>query len=430
MDRVRKRIRTPPSSSRMQRSTSVPTPQTVLVAVGLLFHLFVTMNRSLQFLSTERILSSYSILPTLENQKATDTIPVFYNVYVANQTEHERVQHLVQDQLSNLQPFHHPIYVHTIGYPIIIPNTTLLGHHEDASELVTLHSLWEYCQDHPKKRVVYLHSKGSYHPSEENDHMRQLLTMGALSTECATRTDNVISNVCSYRFSPYPHPHTPGNMWMAHCSYVNNLMEPYLFHDDMNAVEARLVLSRNTHPSCVGNGRFAAEHWIHSHPDVKPSDMYNNSEFAWGYDGLRDYQEGDFEWKIAPRYPMDDWPIGCDYSDLKHRLKEYRLLYNITPSEDWWGWNFWLGPPDSPHWPDSPWKKRRKRTEEQQPDQPEESVREKKRREYREKERLKKEEQEKEERAQAEKNKRRDEEKEKAWIRNVNVTKKISVKTS
>lgn len=304
-------------------------------------------------MSHNRMLSAIGIFPSLfeERQQEIKDIPVFYNVYVSNQSEHERVHRLVMDQLSYLQPFHHPVYVHTIGYPLSIPNTTLLQHHANASELVTLHTLWEYCQTHPDEKVVYLHSKGSYHPSEENDLMRQLLTMAALSKECAVNTDNIKSSVCAYRFAPYPHPHVPGNMWLAHCSHVNNLLEPYQFGNDMNAVEARLVWKRDIHGSCVGNGRFAAEHWIYSHPGGKPSDMYNNPNFSWGYDGLRAYQEGDFEWKAAPRFRVDYWPIGCDYSDLTHRLKEYRLLYNMTPGRDWWGWDFWLGPTDRPHWP-------------------------------------------------------------------------------
>ncbi|KAG7362242.1 hypothetical protein IV203_025908 [Nitzschia inconspicua] len=343
----------------VKKQPRVTLNQMVFATSAIIYQLLVTLNRSSLLLPRERTLTTHGIFPTVQERNKIESIPVFYNVYVANQSDHERVQSLVGEQLSYLQSFHRPVYVHTIGHEISIPNTTLLGHHVNASELVTLHSLWEYCQEHPQQKVVYLHSKGSYHPSKENDHMRQLLTMGALSEECAIQTDNVVSNVCSYRFSPYPHPHTPGNMWLAHCSYVNKLLEPFIFDNDMIAVEARLVYARGVHPSCVGSERFAAEHWIHSHPTVKPSDLYSNAYFAWGYQGLAEYQPGDFEWKLAPRYHMYDWPTGCKYSDLAHRLKEYRLLYNMTPRGDWWGWNFWLGPSDRPHWSDQPRKRRR-----------------------------------------------------------------------
>jgi hypothetical protein len=291
-------------------------------------------------------------LPTKEKKHIKD-IPVFYNVYLASQHDHDRVQHIIMDQLSHLKYYHHPVYVHTIGHPLSIPNTTLLQHHDDALEIVTLNSLWEYCQSHPSTQVVYLHSKGSYHPSNENDRMRQLLTIAALSDECANNTDNVVSNVCGYRISPFPHPHVPGNMWLAHCSYVNNLLKPTVFEKSMNQVYERLVLkhfARNYH--CVGNGRYAAEHWILSHPSCKPSDLYTNQNFTSGYHGLKEtYQQGDYEWKVAPRYDLDHWSPGCQHTDLTHRLKEYRWLYNMTPEKDWWGWNFWLGSAQNPHRP-------------------------------------------------------------------------------
>lgn len=376
-------------------NTSSLVRKMVLVTMAVLFHSLITLNRSSPIMTTAGTFA----FPLQQQQEIPDTatsIPVFYNVYVANQSDFDRVQALVNVQLSYLQSYHHPIYVNTIGYDgrviSILPDNNnmttsiMLGHHRNASELVTLQSLWDYCHDHPNQRVVYLHSKGSYHNSVENDIMRQLLTIGALSEECAVHTDNIVSNVCSYRFSPFPHPHTPGNMWLAHCSYVNNLMGPFTFYDQMNVVEDKLVWKHDTHPSCVGNGRFAAEHWIHSHPNAKPSDVYDNSNFAWGYDGLREYRDGDLsDWQLAPRFPIDDWPIGCDYSDLSHRLKEYRLLYNnnnnsngTVPTEDWWGWNFWLGPSDQPHQPMPAWKKRKKARQRKERQQQQQKLEEKK----------------------------------------------------
>jgi hypothetical protein len=320
----------------------------LLLLAAVTFHLFVSLNRSTGSIHDGRTLSA-DILDQPQNEKKLQNIPIFYNLYAANKSELERVYELAVDQLSNLQSHHNPIYVHSIGEHLHIPTTTLLQHHTNASELVTLHSLWNYCQRHPNDKVIYLHSKGSFHPSGENDQMRKLLTTGALSDECANLPSTC--NVCSYRFSPFPHPHTPGNMWLARCSYVRNLLEPSIFHSDMDAVEARLVFRPDVHGSCVGKGRFAAEHWVHSHPSVQPCDLYNNSAFFWGYDGLTEYKKEDFQLMTAPRYNVDDWPTGCEYSDMAHRIKEYRLLYNATPDQDWWGWRFWLGPPTKPYMP-------------------------------------------------------------------------------
>jgi hypothetical protein len=337
------------------REPLVGTGQVVLVFLALVFHVSVNVSRSLT-----SIPSTHDVLfdGPLRQNKPIDNISVFYNLFAANQSEHDRVFNLAMDQLSNLQTYHKPVYVQSIGHPIPIPNTQILQHHTNASEIVTLQALWQYCQTHPYDKVVYLHSKGSYHPSDENDIMRRLLTKGALSKDCATTTPN-ICNVCSYRFSPFPHPHTPGNMWLSHCSYVKNLIEPTAFINDMDVLQTKLVTKPDTHGSCVGRGRWAAEHWVHSHPSVKPCDLYNNHEFAWGYDGLEEYTDGDFALSMAPRYHLDDWPLGCDFSDLAHRLKEYRMLYNMTPGEDWWGWNFWLGPHQDPLWPIRPRRKKK-----------------------------------------------------------------------
>lgn len=342
-----KRLRTKPpaKTSHLARLIS---GQMIVACVICVLQLLVTTNLSSWGVQV-RNLTMEAILPT-QIESETTRIPVFYNLYASNQSEHDRVKLLAFGQLADLQPFHNPIYVHSIGYPVELPNTALIQHHKNANEHVTLHSLWEHCRGHPNEKVVYLHSKGSFHPSAANDQMRKLLTVGALSDECSMVSADQC-NVCSYRFSPFPHPHTPGNMWMAHCSYINKLLDPNVFQNAMDEVYETLVQNKRAHDSCVGKGRYAAEHWVHSHPNVKPCDLYRNEHFSWGYEGLKEFDPKDFKLKPAPRYKLDQWPDGGDYSDLVHRLKEYRLLYNATPADDWWGWNFWLGPSDQPHDP-------------------------------------------------------------------------------
>ena len=73
-------------------------------------------------------------------------------------------------------------------------------------------------------------------------------------------------NVCSMRMSPIPHPHTPGNMWAARCSYVSNLIDPKLFQGEMlnyfaEGKRCRVLQCNYSNVWCVGRGRFAAEHW-------------------------------------------------------------------------------------------------------------------------------------------------------------------------
>ncbi|KAL3911298.1 MAG: hypothetical protein SGARI_001711 [Bacillariaceae sp.] len=107
------------------------------------------------------------------------------------------------------------------------------------------------------------------------------------------------------------------------------------------------------HPSCFGAGRFAAEHWIHSHPSSRPCDVHTDPKFTWGYQYLQERvvrgsstgqqdDDNNFALELAPRFPRKEWSEGCIYSDLKHRLNEYKLLYDKVPEDDWWGWRFWL----------------------------------------------------------------------------------------
>ena len=41
----------------------------------------------------------------------------------------------------------------------------------------------------------------------------------------------------------------------------------------------RLFLGNKTNPS-VGTGRYAAEHWIHSHPGVMPCYLFNDTSYS------------------------------------------------------------------------------------------------------------------------------------------------------
>jgi hypothetical protein len=94
-------------------------------------------------------------------------IAVFYNLYIPNRTDVERVSRIVDEQFRFLRSHHSPIYVHSIGVPHPLHNdsnrTILLGHHDKGSEVLSLQSLWEHCKRFPQSKVVYLHSKVRVH---------------------------------------------------------------------------------------------------------------------------------------------------------------------------------------------------------------------------------------------------------------------------
>eukprot|EP00984_Skeletonema_dohrnii_P038784 scaffold42455_cov322-Skeletonema_dohrnii-CCMP3373.AAC.1 len=87
-------------------------------------------------------------------------------------------------------------------------------------------------------------------------------------------------DVCSWRFSPLPHPHNGGNMWAARCNYIRKLINPVMFPKSM----AQLYHDAGNDP-WIGTGRYAAEHWVHSHPTIQACDV-STSDYNWGYKDL------------------------------------------------------------------------------------------------------------------------------------------------
>jgi hypothetical protein len=196
--------------------------------------------------------------PLIRRTMSSDTgtseewIPVFYNLFVGSEDDLPMVETIVEEQFSYLHSLH-KVFVRSIGVPMKIENTTVLRQDETGSEMETLALIWQHCNLNPNGKVVYMHSKGSFHPSTNNNMMRQFLTRGALSEECTFLPETC--NVCSSRMSPTPHPHTPGNMWLARCDYVRKLIDPMTFVDAMNKVD--LSDQGNVPEWCLGRERFA-----------------------------------------------------------------------------------------------------------------------------------------------------------------------------
>ncbi|MGK3736736.1 MAG: hypothetical protein ACI8RD_013068 [Bacillariaceae sp.] len=282
-----------------------------------------------------------------EKMKSWDNIPIFYNLFVNNQQDAPRVRQIVNEQFNKLLPVHNPIYINSIGTPMDLNDTgaILLGHYETAAEHVTLKALYDYCRnpEHVHKKVVYMHSKGSFTATQQNGKLRRFLTSGVLSEECATMPDTC--NMCSSRFSPVPHPHTSGNMWLARCDYIKKLIDPEKFENAMDSLEYE---GGHAFLACDGRGRYSAEHWVHSHPSVKPCDLFTDPKFTWNYDGIPVVREFKSHLKLehAPRFDLKTY-LKTNIRDcagrgasVKFRIDEYKGLYNETPTSDWWGHNF------------------------------------------------------------------------------------------
>uniref|UniRef100_A0A7S4NG17 Uncharacterized protein n=1 Tax=Odontella aurita TaxID=265563 RepID=A0A7S4NG17_9STRA len=300
---------------------------------------------------------------------------IFYNVYIPPESaaaSPEEALNVVREQMSQLDASGRartlPVRFGLIGDESKSDDVericrgadgardcSRVAYEEKGNEWVTLQPLYDHCRENPSEWVTYMHNKGSFHPSPENDRMRRMITKAALSDECQTASADVC-NVCSNRFTPLPFLHTSGNHWTASCEYVRLLIPPLYFYPAMDEVmledEVEHVLSwvnegkgwkhglyetpvaaaaaeeedknaevnkkkkaramtveeknrirqlakmsiPETYRRAVtfmGRGRFALEHWILSHPRQRPCDVYPG-EYAWGHTDL-------------PPPPGDDW---------------------------------------------------------------------------------------------------------------------------
>ena len=307
---------------------------------------------------------------------SSDNIAIFYNTFFAEDKQKSFLAlSFIKEQLHSRSTSIYPnasLYYISLGEDIKIPNCTnckQLEYIPKGNEVSTLSKLYEFCIEHPDKNVAYIHNKGSFHPSRNNDLLRRMLTKAVFSEEClllknphkSKRSIDTSShcqcNVCSARFSPLPHFHTPGNMWVSTCSYVSKLIPPDIFGKKMdNATECasterfgRASKIAGTH---VGRGRFAAEHWINSHPDVCPCDVYPGT-FLWAYERLPSNDNWKPDLVYAPRFPMiEDYEeeeyllsvrktIQGAWFSLVGRIHEWKTVYGKIPDENSWVWNYY-----------------------------------------------------------------------------------------
>lgn len=283
-------------------------------------------------------------------------IHIFYNLYTKGAEDEQRVRSIVEEQFNHINPAIHDtnVSITSIGYKLSsIPNNISISqHYNEGGEDLTLHAVWEYCKakannnnhhHHDDTKVIYMHSKGSYHPNENNNKLRNFVTQGALSSECATLPHNC--NVCSSRMSPLPHPHSSGNMWLARCDYISKLINP------LAAKEGQLPPLIHEDNPCKGRGRYLGEHWVHSHPTVLPCDLYPGKEFTWAHlrvptgtlqKDLMVAPRFTFQKYVLPGMCMEEYPETLRLEDfIMLRKQNYKLLYNVTElEEDWWGWTF------------------------------------------------------------------------------------------
>ena len=335
------------------------------------------------FKENYRLESNLAPAINAENTKILDgdDVTIFYNIYIPDERYSEvsidKVQSIIQEQLksraSSIYPESRLNYI-TIGREMTEPlNCTScfhLEHNDIGDEYQSLTKVHEFCKNNPHLKVAYIHNKGSYHPSQENNLLRRMLTKAVFSEECLRLASTKKSenqsphkscskcNICGSRFSPLPHFHVSGNMWVAECNYIAKLLPPLSFENEMNNVvlnapRTKFGDTQQLTPAFVGRDRYSAEHWAFSHPDICPCDVYPG-KFTWSYERIPENDDWEPDFVMAPRFSSAEEYATVDlykeqrsydpegnWFSLAGRMHEWKTLYGKLPKHDSWVWSFY-----------------------------------------------------------------------------------------
>ena len=222
----------------------------------------------------------------------------FYHIY----TNGPYYKSIVRDQIRHLndsgvlkllQSVHYVSVGHdSINFSINHEKFVKVESFKYGYEDLTLDILQRYCGKYSKSNVLYFHPKGSFHPSGENENIRNLLEHFAINTKCIEALDRY--DTCGARFSIFPTPHYIGNMWWARCSYVNTLVSPL-------SMGKNITLSKLTqsifHEKVfdgkawfAGLERYFSEHWLSTGTSMNPADcLFFDKKWLYGYDAPKDW---------------------------------------------------------------------------------------------------------------------------------------------
>jgi len=241
------------------------------------------------------------------------------------------------------------------------------------SQIQTLQSLYEYCQEQPDPdsvRVAFLHSGPSRVTARRGEDVDKIsygrphTTAAAMSQECWEPPESKC-HVCGLHFWTNWAMLFPGSQWTAKCSYVNTLIPPNKFEEKTEAMVKEALLMRlreklfmTLFPDDIDRypiGESAAEQWIGSHPSIRPCDLSKTKNLNFWLEEERD-TANEFHFAMAPRQQDFPWDLNRKIKrklrgDKPARMKEYYylagklfqwgVLYNSTPPSDSWVWPFY-----------------------------------------------------------------------------------------
>lgn len=257
---------------------------------------------------------------------------------------------------------------------------------ETGDEVITLQYLYNFCKNNQNDRVVYIHSKGTHTKSWNNRMLKKVLMKAVSSGECLYQmgTNEMKCNTCSSQLSGLP-PHYPGNMWVADCDYISQLIPPNDFEKKKSQVAkamhdaTRKLVPENDkndyfitefddgtlyrfhngsmwmiyRESWLGTQRYAMEHWLGSHPEFLPCEVFSPKDGIpqFRYDTLK--QKKVYADDLKTHLQMAP---GLNFKESWHhpyklhpwfrsggKLYEYNALYSRVPPKSSWFYDYWDG---------------------------------------------------------------------------------------
>lgn len=248
-----------------------------------------------------------------------------------------------------------------------------LGKYDDARIFgATLQRLHAFCESKPSFNVIYL---SNILPWDTNDIEKvRAITSAVMSKMCIPSEDKC--NVCGSEFYPLPFLQFSGNLFSASCSYVKNLLPPSTFEERMNDIAGDVLIAQveevyttklvRFNAQILGSYQHSVEHWISSHPYLKPCDVAPMKTEKKSGSSLEEQMEH-YSWSLAPRHGRDS-ALARHYnidvtSEPKFRtkrvkaLREYyylagnvirwHRLYEKMPDASSWAWMWY---PDGHSW--------------------------------------------------------------------------------
>jgi len=233
-------------------------------------------------------------------------VAVFLHMWAPNPAAAPATAAIATEMLRSV-PTAWPVYATAVASatPIERPNT-ITTRVKSGYETVTLEAARSFCLRHRGATVIYMHTKGAFHPSSRQIVHRRRLVAAATSPACTRMPEHC--DVCGARVSPLASPHVPGNMWAARCRHVAGLLPPAMWQAE--ATRRYDKTSGNWHPRwlfgrrplfCRGASRYADEFWLLSRPNATGCDI--DAEVYPGPTPETPLAQFDSRALVAPRFP-------------------------------------------------------------------------------------------------------------------------------